>query len=81
MSTGSHPLRSMILASKRGKWLGEAAATLKKAIDEKNDTLFNQTYNDTMKDLHWKYREAQQLTLQLHGTAQHSISQLRLFAA
>jgi hypothetical protein len=82
MGTGSQISKPFALAMKRAKWLGDAAATLKQAITDNNEEAFNQTYNETMNALHWKFKTAKQLTLPLRENHHpHSINQLKLFAA
>lgn len=75
-------LQTMRICTARTKWLAQQAQTMQQAIDQQNDELLNQTFTETMQQLHWKYRPSQQIELPLRPhIAHHRSQQLNLFAA
>lgn len=72
----------MRICSARTKWLAQQTAIAWQAFEQKDDELLNQTYTETMQQLPWKYRPAQQIELPLRThIAHHRSQQLKLFAA
>lgn len=66
----------------RGNWLGKVVEQLKQALSENDTETFETIYTDTMTALHYKYKQARQLTLPLRPVTHsegHHITQLLLF--
>jgi hypothetical protein len=72
--------------SARAKWLGQQATALMAAFIENDLETETQIYEETITELNWKFKPAQQLPLPLH-THNHPhksvaiYSQLNLWAA
>lgn len=73
-------LKKLTTCGKRGRWLQQQAAIMWQAMEDKNDEIFNQTFEETMQQLKWKFKEAKQMALPLRThLTKHSITQLKLF--